>query len=530
MRKLFVVFFLSVTLLSYGQGKVDVLHYKFSIELNDNNDTIYGSASIQLKIFSATEGIKLDLVKKNETGKGMLVDSVIGKGIRGFVKEPDNIRIFLSPGAGSGENDTVTYTIKYHGVPADGLIISKNKYGKRTFFADNWPNRAHHWIPCVDDPADKASVEFLVTAPSHYQVISNGVQVEETSMPDNKKLTHYKEDVPLPTKVMAIGVADFAVNLAGEINCVPVYSWVYPENKKDGFYDYALAKDILSFYINYIGPFPYRKLANVQSKTIFGGMENAGAIFYSESSISGNRHAEYLLAHEIVHQWFGDMATEKSFPHIWLSEGFATYLTHIYAESKFGFEKLNERMKQDRAQIIDLLKITSKPVVDSLSPTMELLSPNSYERGGWVLHMLRRQLGDSVFHHSVRTYYDLYKGKNADTKDLQAVFEKVSGKKLDIFFRQWLHTADIPKLDISWKYIAKEKKVTITVNQLQKSGPFSFPLDILLGEHGLLLTEKRVTINKDSQTFTFSLATKPLMVHFDPYVSLLFDGKITELK
>ncbi len=530
MRKLFVVLFLSVTLLSYGQDKVDVLHYKFSIELNDKNDTIYGTASVQLKILSAIESIKLDLVKRNDAGKGMLVDSIMGKGIRGFVKDPDYVRIFLLPGAGPAVNDTVTYTIKYHGVPADGLIISKNKYGKRTFFADNWPNRAHNWIPCVDDPADKASVEFLVTAPSHYQVISNGVQVEETNLPDNKKLTHYKEEVALPTKVMAIGVADFAVNLAGEINCVPVYSWVYPENKKDGFYDYALAKDILSFYINYIGTFPYRKLANIQSKTIFGGMENAGAIFYSESSISGTRHAEYLLAHEIVHQWFGDMATEKSFPHLWLSEGFATYLTHVYAESKLGSEKLNERMKQDRDQVIDFVKTANKPVVDSSSATMALLSPNSYERGGWVLHMLRRQLGDSAFHRSVRSYYDLYKGKNADTKDLQTVFEKVSGKKLDTFFRQWLYTSDIPQLGITWKYSEKQKTVSVTVTQLQKGGVFSFPLDISIQGNGNTPVISTRMVNKGTETFVFPAKTKPAIVTIDPFVSLLFDGSVTEIK
>lgn len=525
--------FSSFTLLSYGQGKVDVLHYKFSIELNDKNDTIYGKAEIKLVIKERTLIFSFDLYSDEESKNGMTIlraavnPATPAKNfmVKSFSLLFNKISIYTYNELIAG--DTVNVSIEYKGIPDDGLIISKNKYGKRTFFADNWPNRAQHWIPCVDDPADKASVEFLVTAPSHYQVISNGVQVEETNLPDNKKLTHYKEDVPLPTKVMVIGVADFSVNLAGEVNCVPVYSWVYPENKKDGFYDYGLAKDILSFYINYIGPFPYRKLANVQSKTIFGGMENAGAIFYAESSVTGTRQSEYLLAHEIVHQWFGDMATEKSFPHLWLSEGFATYLTHIYAESKLGYEKLNERMEQDRNQVIDFVKTANKPVVDSSSPTMALLSPNSYERGGWVLHMLRRQLGDSAFHRSVRNYYDLYKGKNADTKDLQAVFEKVSGKKLDTFFRQWLFTPDIPQLAVSWKYNENQKNITITVNQLQKSGAFSFPLDISIQGIASVST---LEVNKASQTFTFSVKSRPLGVKIDPSVSLLFDGTVAEVK
>ncbi len=131
-------------------------------------------------------------------------------------------------------------------------------------------------------------------------------------------------------------------------------SWVYPENKKEGFYDYAVAKDILTYHINYIGPYPYKKLANVQSKTSFGGMENAGAIFYAENQLTVYRQEEELLSHEIVHQWFGDMATEKSFAHLWLSEGFATYLTHMYIESKYGTDSLNKEMRIDRDELLIL--------------------------------------------------------------------------------------------------------------------------------------------------------------------------------
>ncbi|MEI9911166.1 MAG: hypothetical protein WDO71_16745 [Bacteroidota bacterium] len=99
---------------------------------------------------------------------------------------------------------------------------------KELFFSDNWPNRAHNWIPCVDDPADKASVEFIVTAPDHYKVVSNGVLKEEKELPGNRKLTHWKEGIPLPTKIMVIGVAEFAVDTAGVVNGIPVTSWGIP--------------------------------------------------------------------------------------------------------------------------------------------------------------------------------------------------------------------------------------------------------------------------------------------------------------
>ena len=531
MRILFFIVCLGFVLAANAQRNIDVLHYRFEINLNDTTDTISGRATILVKFLEETDRLAFDFTSVSN-GKGMVVFSVMEK--------PDDNKMFTNSHAKNKltinlpqrkkSGDTSTFFIRYKGIPADGLIISKNQYGSRTFFGDNWPNRAHNWLPCVDDIADKATVEFIVTAPSHYQVISNGVQIEETNLPDNKKLTHYREDVPLPTKVMVIGAADFAVNNVGDVNCTPVSSWVFPENKKDGFYDYAIAKDILAFYMDYIGPYAYKKLANVQSKTRFGGMENAGAIFYSEYSVNGYRGEERLIAHEIVHQWFGNMATEKSFAHFWLSEGFATYLTHIYLESKYGMDSLKKRMQEDRDEILSFVKSSKRPVVDSTSNYMSLLNANSYQKGGWVLHMLRRQLGDSVFHKAIRQYYATYAGKNADTKDLQNIFELVSGKKLGKFFQQWLYTPENPRLDVTWKYNKTENNIAITVKQLQASD-FELPLEILVQESAVTMPRRMIkTISKRTETFIYPVKSKPVRIEIDPMVSLLFEGTITEVK
>jgi len=541
-RLLLFVLIISNPIFSQKNG-IDVLHYNYSIELNDSSDVIVGKAMITY-LASPVHEVYFDLANL-KNGKGMNLDALsIGHGSTFSVYKSavdpsgpfyfgdDKIHITYRPdntGAASvNAKDTFVAVITYHGIPSDGLIISKNKFGHRTFFGDNWPERAHNWIPCVDDPADKATVEFIVTAPDHYQVISNGVMIEETNLEGHRKLTHYKEDVPLPTKVMVIGVADFAVNLAGNVDCIPVYSWVYPEEKKNGFYDYALAKKILAYFMDYIGPFPYAKLANVQSKTKFGGMENAGAIFYHENSVDGKRGEEYLYAHEIAHQWFGDMATERSFPHVWLSESFATYLTHLYAETRLGTAGLNERMINDRREVIDFVHSSPRPVVDDVTPVMQLLSPNSYQRGSWVLHMLRRQLGDTIFHKAIKTYYDQFKGKNAETSDLQAVFEKVSGKKLDVFFKQWLFTPEIPNLDIRWKYISAGNKVSITIKQLQSS-LFTFPLDVLISGQKNQSYTKTLQVSKRDEEFILSVNQIPSAVKFDPSVSLLYESTVTKI-
>lgn len=532
MRFSLLVSFLSVVFFSYGQSEIDVLHYSNTIELNDNSDTISGATLIDILIRENTDKLRIDLKNLTTAGKGMMVTDagymIRNKYRKTFEHTADKI-VFTG---GFNKGDTAEVAIVYKGIPANGLIISKNKYGSRTFFGDNWPNRAHHWLPCVDDPADKASVEFLVTAPSHYQVVANGVLMEETNLPGNKKLTHWKEDVPLPTKVMVIGVAEFAVQHLGMVNdCIPVSSWVFPENKTEGFYDYAAAGDVLAWHISYIGPYAYKKLANVQSKTMFGGMENASAIFYYEGSVTGSRAEEELQSHEIVHQWFGNSATEKNFAHLWLSEGFATYLTHLYMESKYGTDVLSKRMQADREAVLEFVKENKRPVVDTISDYMRLLNANSYQKGSWVLHMLRRQLGDSIFHKSIRDYYAQYGGKNADTKDLQKVFEARSGKKLDQFFRQWLYTPENLKLDISWQYNVKEKNIAVTVKQLQSAGNFEFPFEILIQESLVTMPKRMIkNVNAAVQTFLFPVKSKPVRVEADPMTSLLFEGNIREIK
>lgn len=512
-----------------AQRHIDVLHYKYSLNLNDANDNIEGRATITLVSKNKDLPVILDLTNV-KNGKGMVVSEIrTGRsGFKGIDYTHENDKLIISQSSFT-ISDTVTLKIYYKGIPADGLIISKNKFDKRTFFADNWPNRAHNWIPCVDDPADKASVEFIVTAPRHYRVISNGIQIEESNWGNDLKVTHWKETIPLPTKVMVIGVADFAVNLAGEVDCVPVSSWVYPDNKFEGFYDYAQARDVLAFYIDYIGPFPYKKLANVQSKTIFGGMENAGAIFYFENSVTGKREEEPLLAHEIVHQWFGDMATEKAFSHLWLSEGFATYLTHVYMQSRYGDSVFKERLLTDRDKVLKFVSGNPKPVVDSASSFMELLNPNSYEKGSWVLHMLRQQTGDSVFHKIIRTYYERYKGSTAETSDFRKVAEEISGKKLDVFFQQWLFTPANPKLTITWKYDANKKGIRVIVRQIH-SQLFTFPLDLRLNLPGTKTLNKEVRIEQREQEFIILVTEKPLELIADPNVKLLFEGEVTDSK
>lgn len=532
MKRILTVSLLTLSVLLCRAQKpnasVDIQHYEFDITLSDNSDQLTGKAKIRFVTLKETSTLLLNLVKETADKKGMTVTGVLdGNQPISFTHNNDSLRISFGSKIPAGTTKEVE--VMYSGIPKDGLIIANNKYKHRGFFADHWPDRAHHWLPCVDHPADKATVDFAVTAPDHFQVVANGVQVEETSLGNGQKLTRYSETTALPTKVMVIGVADFAVQLSAMVDCIPVYSWIYPEDKDKGFYDYALAAEILPFFIKNVGPYGYKKLANVQSKTRFGGLENANTIFYYENSVTGNRKSESLLAHEIAHQWFGNMATEKEWAHIWLSEGFATYMTILYMENTYGKDTATKMLLDDRTQTIAYSKQRMRPVVDSsVTDYMQLLNANSYQKGGWVLHMLRQQLGDSSFWKSIRTYYGRYAGKNASTEDLKKVFEEVSGKNLSAFFTQWLYTAGQPQLDIAYKYDAGKKMLTVTVTQIQSS-LFQFPLELEIrggSEDGVITKSLQV---KDKQTsFSIPMMEKPIKIIADPHVKLLWEGSVHE--
>ncbi|MGS0747663.1 M1 family metallopeptidase [Halpernia sp. GG3] len=523
-KKYFIVFlgllcnsFLSAQLPTNG---LDVKHYAFNISLNDNNNIIKGTAVITTGFSDNENNIVFDLVNKNPEGKGMTVLSVTKNNqILEFSQDAQHL-IINDKGILGQEN---TYTVNYEGIPADGLIIGNTKNGDRSFFADNWPNRAHNWIPCNDHLSDKATSEFMVIAPDHYQVVSNGREIEETNLPENLKLTHWKSEIPLSTKVMAIGVTKFSVNNMGNIGGVPVSAWIFPEDRDNGFKSYEFSKNILKYYVSKIGPFPFEKLANVQSKTIFGGMENASCIFYDENSVT-SKGVESLMAHETAHQYFGDNVTEKDWPHLWLSEGFATYMTDMYLENKYGKDSLQSLLKQQRSEVIDFSKKFKKPIVDSSEANnlMNLLNANSYQKGGWVLHMLRLRIGNELFWKSVRSYYETYKGKNANTDDLEKIFEEVSHQNLKTFFHQWLFTTGQPNLNIDWKYDKLTKKISVNIEQIQDN-LFEFPLSISFTNGNQTIIKTFNIKNKVTQE-DFTISFQPKEIKIDPNVDLLFEN------
>lgn len=510
----------------YGQNKwlppqgIDILHYEFSLELFDDTDAIAGKAHIFFQVDEqvSPEALVLDLIGKKEGETGMEIESVGYKNSAlSYTHNNEKLHIQLP------QDFQVEHAIEisYKGIPADGLIISKNKYGDRTFFGDNWPNRARNWLPVIDHPSDKATVSFKITVPEKYQAVANGTLLEESDLPENKRLYHWKSEAQIPTKVMVIGVAEFAVQYLAPLHGIPVSSWVYPQDREAGFHDYALAEKVLDFFVENVGPYPYKKLANVQSKTRFGGMENASNIFYSENSVDGKGSAESLIAHEIAHQWFGNSASESNWQHIWLSEGFATYMTALYLEDTYGVEALQKSMEENRQTVLSHAPPTGVvPDPSQVADLMFLLNANSYQKGGWVLHMLRQEVGTEKFWQIVRTYYTKYAEKNASSQDFQEVAEKISGKNLEAFFQQWLYRPYHPELTWTYSYDQASQNLTIMLTQSHQGEVFDLPLyfDIMAGGNSIIHFTR---MEKREHSFTIPLKVAPSAVNIDPNVSLL---------
>ena len=506
---------------------IDILHYHFDLHLHEKSDEIQGTAYIKFKSLKQFKFCSFDLVNQTDNDEGMQVQSVLYQGNEiNFIHE--NSQLTLEFPAQLNTGDTVEIVINYLGIPADGLIISKNKYGDRTFFGDNWPDRARNWLPTVDHPSDKATVTFSITAPSHYKVVANGALDTIIDLTNNYKKTVWTEKIPISTKVMVIGAADFVIGNDTIWNDIPVNAWVFKENKEKGLENYRYTTEALAYFSDLIGPYSYEKLAHVQSKTRYGGMENASCIFYSENSATSDRSQESLFAHEVAHQWFGNSVTEQNWHHVWLSEGFATYLTHLYTQHFYGNEAFNSGLQRDRERVIRFSHRYSAPIIDTtVTEYIGLLNANSYQKASWFLHMLRHKLGDDIFFKGLQNYYTDFRNSTALTSDFRKVMEDVSGENLKSFFDQWLRQAGHPVIHCDWESNTETGKISkqhFTIYQKNKH-LFYFPIELEICYEDGTSECKTVYLNSTmtEQQFPVKVTSKIEAINLDPNTKLLFE-------
>ena len=516
----------------YLRQPIDVEHYRFALTLSDSSDRIVGDAQIRLRLLAAgVTQIVFDLadMRVARSGRGMHVGAVSVDGQALTFRHADDRLVIQLPIARA--NGTVlTIDVRYDGIPADGLHIGPTPHGDRAFFSDNWPDKGHHWLPMIDHIADKATMEMNVLAPAHYQVISNGLRMESTDTTAGMRRTIWRESVPIAPWLYALGVTNFAVQHVGDYAGIPIESWVFAPDRDAGFHDYAVpVKDALAFYSEWIGPFSYEKLTNVQSNSVSGGMEAASAIFYSAGSVAGNRPVRWrnVIIHEIAHQWFGDAVTESDWNEVWLSEGFATYFTLLYIEHAYGRDEFVAGLRTSRKAVIDFdTKTPDYHVIHAnLTDMAQVTTRMIYEKGAWTLHMLRAEMGDDRFWAGIRDYYALHRNGNATTTDFRQAMERASGKDLTAFFNQWLYRGGIPRLQGTWSWDATAKQVIVELRQTQPGAPFVLPIDVAISAVDGTSRAERITLSGSSTRITFASATNPATVELDPNVRTLMDAQ-----
>ena len=513
---------------------IDVENYRFELRLSDDTDEITGRTTLTVRFTrDGITALPLDLTGVKGDGRGMTVTGVssMGRALE-YSHAEDLLDIALSTPSRRGQQRDVI--IEYHGEPTTGLHVGPNKYDERTFFSDNWPNRAHAWLPTIDHVYEKASNEFVVTAPAHYQVVSNGILVEETDRLDGTRLTHWKQSVPIPPWLYVLGVARFAVQHLGDVDGVPLQTWVYAQDRDAGFYDFAVpSQQAMEFYQTYVGPYAYEKLANITSPVTGGGMEAATAIMYHENSVTGERTTRWrnVIIHEVAHQWFGNAVTESDWDDIWLSEGFATYFTLLFIEHAYGRDEFVDGLHSAAERVWAWYDENPdyRIVHDNLDDMRRVTSVATYQKGAWILHMLRKRLGDEVFWAGIRNYYARYMNGSATTADFQREMEEVSGQELGGFFDQWLYRGGNPQLEASWSYDAGQGAVVLEVAQSQEGGVFEMPLEV-----GIYSGDRRVptevhTVQLTGRQHRFELAVegRPDDVRLDPGTWALFRGGLS---
>jgi aminopeptidase N len=504
----------------YPRQPVDALHY--DIDIAFAADFAFAATTrIDVRLTGdAVREVRLDLV-------GPSVETVSSDG-RSLAFHRDGGQLLVDLGRTRASGEIVPVTVRYRGQPdGTGLVAATNAHGRPTLFADNWPEGARHWIPAIDHPSDKATVDFQVTAPERYDVVAPGRLLETRSLLDGRRLTRWSEAVPIPTYCMVVGVAEFDVAQAGVTDGVPVSLWSFPPDAEAAARKFARTGLALETFSALVAPFPYEKLAQVQSSARYGGVEYASVIFYAEKAVQGPDVREAPMPHEVAHQWWGDSVTPADWDDVWLSEGFATYFDAIFHERLEGGRTLPERMARAAEAI---RKETAKgpgTVVDTaISDPAAKLNAFTYQKGAWVLHMLRRVLGDEPFFRGLREFYRLHACGNATTDDLRRVMEAATGERLDAFFREWVYRAGWPDLHVAWLWSEAGREAVVEIEQVQAGEPYAAPLDLAF--RVATRTERRTLALKDRrQTVRFALPERPDRLEVDPDTWLLHTSTVT---
>jgi aminopeptidase N len=456
--------------------------------------------------------------------------------------------------------DPIAVIVDYSARPRGGLYFIRpdKDYPDRGLFAysqgETEDNR--YWFPSYDFPDDKATSELAVTVPSGLEATSIGRRLEVRDNPDGSRTFRYRMDTPQSTYLVAIVVGRFDRKV-DQWQGVELEYRVPAGRGGDIDRSFSRTADMMDFFSELTGlRYPFARYAqNVVPQFIYGGMENVTASTLSDRTLHDQRaHVDYpsegLVAHELAHQWFGDLLTCENWSEAWLNEGFATYLTQLWQEHDLGRDEFDLRIRDTGRRYVGDASRHVRPLVTRLyREQSDLFDSVIYSKGAWVVHMLRRMLGDGTFIRGLRLYVQRHAYGTVETVDLRRAMEEVSGRDLGRFFDQWAHRAGHPEIRASWEHLPEEGLVRLTVSQVsvrgnlraepgsgeesddgKRSRPSSYEEAFRLDTAVELVWEESTVrhplrLERDHQDILIPVDKAPRALIFDPELALLKDLK-----
>src|SRR5713226_5056740 len=501
----------------------DLQHSKIVLRFDLDQKKVLGEVTHSLSILrDGTAKIVFD-------SAGLTIQKVtVNKAAAKFETTAEKLIIPLAAEARTG--DKFEITIRYEGKPTKGMyfILPDKDYPDRPsqIWTQGESEDTHYYLPTYDYPNDRLTTETILTVPASWITVSNGKLIGVSDAGKGLKTWYWKESVPSSTYLITVVAGEFE-EVKDTWRGIPV-TYYAPKGRGDRLaINFGRTPAMMELFSKKFGvDYAWEKYAQVMvDDFVAGGMENSSATTNTSNSLVHPKLApEYLtgeddlISHELGHQWFGDLVTCKDWGDIWLNEGFATFLEAVWSEAHFGKEEADYERWNNAREWFESGNLWNKPIVRHDFDDSSEFDGNAYGKGGWVLYMLRHQIGEDAFYRGLKHYLEANRGKNVVTADLAKAIEEATHTNVDQFFSQWLYGAGAPKFDLSYTYDAEKHQVMLAVKQTQKVegrvGLFRVPVEVeITTASGPKLYN--VTVSKDKQTFPLPAESAPLMVLFD---------------
>ena len=519
----------STSPLKYAPSReIDILHLALEVTPHFKERTVDGTVTLKFKpIAKPFQELKLNAVD-------LAVSAVRStEKILGYQVTTEQVVITFEQPIAPDQEASVTIT--YAAEPTKGLYFRTAEMGYKPEDTHLWtqgePSEARHWYPCYDSPNEKFTSEVACRVPEGMVVLSNGRLVsQEKEAASGLVMVRWAQEKPHTTYLISL-LAGYFKKVEDKYKDIPLAFHTPASQIDEAARSFQDTKDMMSFFEKEIGvPYPWAKYDQVCVDDFgWGGMENTSITTLNDRTLhtpatENLRSSQGLVAHEMAHQWFGDLVTCKDWSHVWLNEGFATYYDALYDGYKNGRDSMLYGLYQSAKHIVGIPNQSNAIVRRDFHDPEEQFSFLAYPKGSWVLHMLRSQLGEELYRRCIKTYLERHQFDNVVTEDLNAVIEELSGRSFDQFFDQWVYHAGQPELAVSYSWDQKSRLAKVNIRQTQKlSGDvllFNFPLAIRFQSKAGPV-DRQIIVKEKEEDFYFPLPEAPEWVRLDPNLTVL---------